>query len=198
MTRPAKRSHGELDESGDESTPTPLIVLDLKDLKEDTKKATKLFKVLLKDTKATVKFTQNGNLLIFPTTDQERSILLSRNLNHNSKKISELTPKGEELILKGMSYEEVKELETELETNHGLSNLREMKSFTNKSITLKKVRMTCCDTVKAEKFLQEGIILNYQKFYFEEFKQKFRLTQCSSAKSSAILPKIVSRKTKSV
>ncbi len=178
MTRPAKRAHGELDESGEESIPTPLIVLDLKDLKEDSKNATKLFKVWLKDTKATVKFTQNGNLLIFPTTDQERTTLLNRSLNYNSKTITELTPKGEELILKGMTYGEVKKLETELETNHGLSNVREMKSFTNKSITLKKVRMTCCDTVKAEKFLQEGIILNYQKFYFEEFKQKFRLTQC--------------------
>jgi len=95
-----------------------------------------------------------------------------------NKKIEKLAPKGVELILKGLSFEEVKDFESELIHYYKLSQIKEMKSFANPSIILKKVRMSCEDTAAAEKYLKSGITINYQKFYFEEFKKKFRLTQC--------------------
>jgi len=161
---------------GGDSKPAPLIILDLSDLQKKQKELNGKLKELLKNSKATVKFTQNSNLLIFPETEEERTQLLKKKLGN--KKIEELAPKGVELILKGLSYEEVKDLESELTSNFKISQIKEMKSFANPSITLKKVRVSCEDQATAEKYLKSGITINYQKFYFEEFKQKFRLTQC--------------------
>jgi len=159
-----------------DSKPAPLIILNLSELQRNQKELNEKLKELLKDSKATVKFTQNSNLLIFPETEEERSQLLKKKLGN--KKIEELAPKGVELILKGLTFEEVKDFEYELIHNYKLSQIKEMKSFANPSIILKKVRMSCEDTAAAEKYLKSGITINYQKFYFEEFRQKFRLTQC--------------------
>ena len=155
----------------------PLIILDLKELNSNQTELNGNLNIWLSDCKATVKFTYNNNLLIYPETENDRNQLLGKNLNYRGKKILELAPKGIELVMKGLTYEDAHSFEKELSDNH-LVNLKEMKSFNNPSIKLKKVKLLCNDQNHANVLLNDGIALNYQKFHFEPFKHKFRLTQC--------------------
>lgn len=138
------------------------------------------FKKILGESKTTLKFTKNKNILIFPENVGEYNSLNGREIYLNSKKytIHNLVPKTPELVLKGLTFSQANKLSTQL-SEVGLRELKEMKSRANPEIALKRVRVQCESQEKADNFINNGIILNYQKFHFEPFRQKeIKVIQC--------------------
>lgn len=138
------------------------------------------FKSTIGDSKTTVKFTRNKNILIFPETENEYEYLNGRKvtINDNSYELNPLMPKTPELVLKGLSFDQAQVLKEELE-KLGLTDIKQMKSFANPEITLKKVRISCKSQQDLETFIKAGIKINYQKFYFETYRQKeINIIQC--------------------
>ena len=155
----------------------PLIILDLKQLKSNQSELSEKLNSWLGDSQATVKFTFNNNLLIYPKTEEDRVQLLGKTLNYENKKIIELAPKGIELVMKGLTYKETQIFSSELKKSN-LTNLKEMKSHVNPTIDLKRVRVSCQDQSAADTLLKNGIYVNYQKFNFELYNHKIKVTQC--------------------
>jgi hypothetical protein len=80
-------------------------------------------------------------------------------------------------VLKGISFEEAKEFEQELE-EIGIVSFHKIKSFKNPNLEIKKVKLVCDNEIIAQNLMDNGITLNYIHYYIEEFKNTVKIVQC--------------------
>lgn len=155
----------------------PLIILDISELRSNQNELKELTNRWFQDINIeTMKFTQNGNLLIFPKHQEDYNKLKGINLNYKNKSVVDLTQKGVPLVL-NMSFIEANSLKDDLSLK-GIIEIKEIKSFRNPSLKINKVKIIVKDDETQNKFLNSGLKINYQYFRCEPFKQTIKITQC--------------------
>ena len=156
----------------------PLIIADVKRLKEDHDEFKKCVDYWFRDIEISeVKFTKNNNMLIFPKSKNDYNLLLKVDINYQGKKIEELAPKNIELVLKGITFEQVQKNLTTFQ-NQGVISIKKMTSAAFPQHILKKVRITCENEKAANTIRKEGLSLGYLIFRTEELKVMQRVLQC--------------------
>ena len=131
----------DMDHSPIETRIRPLIIIGLAELKKDHIIFAELSKVWQKEVEIQkVKFTANDNLLIFVNNEESYNKLKSKVLDYQNKKIEDILPKNFPLVLKNMTFAEAMNFKSELACL-GVLDVKEMKSFKNPSVTLKKVKI---------------------------------------------------------
>ena len=152
----------------------------VEDLKKNPVEFKKQTQIYFKDINISkFKFTHNGNLLIFFHSQEDYDKIKSLEKIFNDKKIIALENKknSTSVVLKGISFEDAKEFEQELE-EIGIVSYHKIKSFKYPNSDIKKVKLVCDNEMIAQNLLDNGITLNYIHYHIKEFKITVKIVQC--------------------
>jgi hypothetical protein len=122
-----------------------------------------------------IKFTANGNMLIYTeSTDDVESIMQNDLIFNKSRKIDlNITKKKFFFVIKGLTYEEAVENQIELKAM-GVDEINQI----GKNKDLKIVKIAVYDKNAGTKMKKQGIKLNYVKHRVEDFIQHTKVLQC--------------------
>ena len=159
----------------------PLLIQNAKELKDNAR--------LLKETISEdlngmeinqIKFTKNNNMLLYLKYQRDYNQLTCEDSNATlgGKEFTILKPKLYPFVIKGINYNNAKDLTEEL-NELGIVNIKEIKSARNKDVIINKVILFCKNEQTATSHKNKGFIyLSYQKHKIEEYKPAIRLTSC--------------------
>ena len=138
-----------------------------------------------------IKFTENGNLLIYCNSPESYSLLLGKKKILNGD-VKELWSANEEkcIIIRGLNFNDLDgEVFESIKSTNGLDkceNLSSVRSNTN----INMVKVFCNSLIIAEKLCKTGIIIGFERYKVVKFIRKPRVNICLTVVLLTILLKI--------